>query len=302
MPKKKHSLVEPPIPKDLQLTQDWFASIITRPISPDSEMEMTSPSGRPMEVEAAKYIAPSPTMQPHRRIELYNQQYWWRLLTVMHETFPLVTRLFGYYEFNQEIAIPYLQKYPPKDWSLVHLGKDLPIWIQEEYTAKDKKLVHDAANLDWAFNEAFIIGELPPLNLANLPNSDNPDSLLTTPLYLQPHINLFTWNCDLFVFRNAFLDKDPDFWLDNDFPKLPKGKPLFFVLYRDGQLNIQWKEISSAEYHLLALYKKGATIESACHYLENQKDRKIYEEATKNLQLWFQEWSMKGWLSLEIRL
>lgn len=287
-----------PIPKDLQDTQDWFASIITRPIDDDSNMEMRSPSGKPMEEEASKYIAPSPTMAPHRRIELYNQQYWWRLISTMQETFPLVLRLFGYHGFNQEIVVPYLQKYPSQHWSLVHLGQQLAQWVEEEYTAKDKKLVHDAVCLDWAFNAAFVVQELPPLNLANLPENGNPDNLINLTLYLQPHLHLFAWNYDLFAFRNTFLDKDPEYWVENDFPELPKDKPFFFVLYRNSHQDIRWKEISSAEYQLLKFYKNGSTIAQACHFLENQTDPAIYEEANRNLQNWFQEWIVHGWLSL----
>lgn len=294
-----HKYKETLLPKALKDTQDWFASIITRPIDDDSRMEMISPSGQPMEAEAAKYIVASPTMAPHRRIELYNQQYWWRLTSTMQETFPLVMRLFGYYGFNNEIVVPYLQKYPPQHWSLAELGKKLSTWVEEEYTAKDKKLVYDAVCLDWAFNEAFIAPHLPPLNLANLPDSSNPDNLIHLPLHLQPHLNLFAWNYDLFAFRHTFLGKDPDFWLDNDFPDLPKNKPFFFVFYRNQRQDIEWKEISAAEYHLLMFYKKGSTIEEACQFLENHPDRTISEEASQNLQNWFQEWTVRGWLSLE---
>lgn len=295
MPKQK----DIPIPKDLKDTQDWFASIITRPIDDENKMEMVSPSGKPMEEEAAKYIAPSPTMAPHSRIELYNQQYWWRLIATMQEIFPLVTRLFGHHGFNNQIAVPYLQKYPSQHWSLIHLGENLARWVEEDYTAKDKKLVYDAVCLDWAFNEAFTKQELPPLNLANLPESGNPDNLITTPLYLQPYLYLFAWNYDLFAFRDTFLSQEPDYWIDNDFPDLPKDKPFFFVLYRDAYQDIRWKEISAAEYHLLVLYQKGSTVEQACIFLENQTDRTIFDEASNNLQNWFQEWTVRGWLSLE---
>lgn len=296
MPKKNENLIDIPIPVDLLAAQNWFASIITRPISDDSCMDLVSPAGCPMEHEAAIYIAPSPTMQPHQRIELYNQQYWWRLITTMHETFPLVTRLFGYHGFNQEISVPYLMKYPPKHWSLITLGKDLTKWVDENYHANDKKLIYDAASLDWAFNDSFIAQQLKPLNLSNLPSSRDEENLLIITMRLQPHIYLFEWNYDLFSFRNAFLDHDPDYWIENDFPELPKGRPYFFVLYRNSQNNIRWKEITAAEHTLLTIFEKGATIEQACTLLENQKNSSIYDEATEHLQQWFQDWTTQGWL------
>lgn len=284
-----------PIPSDLQKTQDWFASIITRPIDIYSTMNPISPSGVSMELEAPHYIAPSPTMRPHQRIQLYNQQYWWRLVTNMQEMFPLVTRLFGYMGFNQDISVPYLVKYPPDHWSLSYLGNNLSKWIKEEYHADDKKLVLDAADLDWAFNAAFIAKKHPPLDLSKLPADDNFAVLFSLKLYLQPHIHLFSWNYDLFAFRNTFLSQGPDYWEENDFPELPKEKPFFFILFRNSHNDIYWKEISAGQYHILRLLQTGTTVESVCHFLE-QQDQDICEEASKHLHEWFQEWTIQGWL------
>lgn len=295
---KKSPLLNIPIPKELNAVQDWFASIITRPIDADNHMNLISPSGNPMEEEACKYIAPSPTLRPHQRIELYNQQYWWRLLSTLQEIFPLVTRLFGYFGFNQEIAFPYLVKYPPDHWSLIELGKHMNKWIIEDYHQNDQRLVYDSACLDWAFNDAFTIKQMPPLDLSNIPEPGTPESLLTVTLYLQPHIHLFSWNYNLFPFRHAFLAESPDYWLENDFPELPKGD-FCFIVYRDAYNDICWKQISKAEYHLLVLFKNGgSTIEKACQFLEKQ-DQSICEEAQQHLHQWFQEWTVNGFLTLE---
>src|SRR4051812_44875922 len=101
------------VPTQLKRMQEWFASIITRPVDEESRINPLSPEGVPMEQEACRYITPSATLLPAQRIQIYNQQYWWRLLSIMHELYPLVTRLFGHRDFNQTIAIPYLVKYPP---------------------------------------------------------------------------------------------------------------------------------------------------------------------------------------------
>lgn len=288
----------PQPPSSLDVVQQWFASIITRPIDEDSNMQPISPSGIPMEIEAAKYIAPSPNLRPHQCIELYNQQYWWRLLSALHEIFPLVTRLFGYNQFNLEIGMPYLSKYPPAHWSLNTIGDNLPKWINEEYHAKDKKLIYDSAMIDWAYNHSFIVKKMPPLDLSKIPDAGNPESLLNVALYLQPHIKLFAWNYDLFTFRTAFIKEEGDYWLDKDFPELPKGRPYFFVLFRSPKNNILWKEISEGEYDLLRLFEKGSTVESACQILE-KKEKNIYEQASQHLLQWFQDWTIRGWFSLE---
>jgi hypothetical protein len=127
------------VPTLLKETQEWFGSIISRAIDGNSQMNPISPTGRPMREEAWDHIRPSPTLQPAQRIQIYNQQYWWRLVNTLQESFPLVTRLFGFHAFNFTIAMPFLLKYPPNDWTLNSLGDRLPRWIEEEYKADDRQ-------------------------------------------------------------------------------------------------------------------------------------------------------------------
>ncbi|MCE5319184.1 MAG: DNA-binding domain-containing protein, partial [Parachlamydia sp.] len=143
------------VPTPLKETQQWFGSIIARPVDGNSCMDPISPSGQPIQVEASQYIRPSPTLQPAQRIQIYNQQYWWRLLNALQESFPLVTRLFGCHDFNISIGMPYLQKYPPCHWTLNVLGDNLPAWVEEYYSDDDRKLIRDAALIDCAFCHSF---------------------------------------------------------------------------------------------------------------------------------------------------
>lgn len=285
------------VPHLLKREQQWFGSIISRPIDQDSKMNPISPSGQPMEVEAAQHIAPSPTLRPAQRIQIYNQQYWWRLLNTLHESFPLVTRLFGYFDFNKTIGFPYMTKYPPRHWSLTYLGDRLPQWIREEYDADDKRLVLDAAELDWAFTHSFVTGQVAPLAAEDLSGQDENSVIFSKELYLQPHIHLFKFDYDLFRYRAAFLEQDPDYWLNHDFPVLDKSKPFFFVLYRNFQNNIAWQDLTECEYRFLTLFQNGSSIDNACEWLEEQ-DTALADEAVNNMQKWFHDWSMRGWLSL----
>lgn len=283
-------------PPVLKREQQWFGSIIGRPIDEDSKMNPISPSGSPMEEEAALHIAPSPFLRPAQRIQIYNQQYWWRLLSTLHESFPLLTRLFGYYDFNRTIGIPFLTKYPPRHWSLCYLGDRLPRWCVEDYQGKDKKLVSDAALLDWAFTYSFVAAKSAPISADMPAGGQEVSDLLDKTLYAQPFVNLFEMDHHLFNFREDFLKQDPDYWMNNPFPKLDSSKKFYFVLYRNMRNDISWKEISLGEYFLLSQFKSGATIDHACEELETQGEA-CCEDAMKNLQEWFKEWTMRGWLT-----
>ncbi len=286
------------VPNKLKKVQTWFGSIISRPIDEDSRMNPISPAGQPMEIEACDYICPSPTLRPAQRIQIYNQQYWWRLLNALHESFPMVTRLFGYHDFNRLLAIPYLTKYPPDHWSLNTLGHLLSDWINSDYNESDKQLVFDAAQIDWGFNHSFCCLQKEPILQSSLPQNGDPSALLHKTICLQDHIYLFAMDYDLFTFRVEFLKEKPEYWIDNDFPMLNKEKKYHFVLSRNTHNDIQWKEISEGEYRLLKLIQSKITIENLCQWLEKQQGP-LYEEAQHKLHLWFQEWIVCRWLAID---
>ncbi len=282
---------DPHVPEQLKKIQQWFGGVIKQPIDDQSRINPIAPSGTPILKEATKYITPSPTLEPYQRIELYNQQYWWRLLKTLHEIYPLVTRLFGYHDFNQIIGVPYLQKYPPHHWSLNHLGDKLPQWVQEEYTASDQDLIYDAARIDWAYNEGFYAASLPS---ADSEQSD-PTELFSQKMSLQPHVYLFKLRYDMFSFREAFLEKEPEYWEENDFPEMDKGE-YHFVLYRNHANRLVWEKIDAGEFHLLERFQSGSSIEQACEWLETEKGE-LYQQATENLHHWIQRWIINKWLS-----
>ena len=279
---------DPKIPHHLLSIQKWFASIVVRPLDRESRMLPFSPAGRPLFEEAVEFISPNRRLASDQRIQIYNQQYWWRLLTILHENFPTLTRLFGYVDFNQSMGIPFLSKYPSRHWSLSKLGDQLPLWIDEHYISEDKQLVLSAAEVDWAYQEIFFAPK--PFSLT--PSLD----LLSKKLYLQPHLKLFTLPFDLFSFRTAFLKETVEFWLEKEFPPLPKGNKYFFLLYRNQNNFIDYKQVEEGQWTLLHLISGGLSIEDACDHLEGAGG-KAAEEAQSSLTQWIQEWLKEKWLN-----
>ncbi len=284
------------IPSSLKITQEWFASVITERLEQDNTIQEYSTSGVTMEEEASRYIAASAALKPHQRMQIYNQQYWWRLLNKLHVNFPLVTRLFGYQAFNEKIGIPYLLRYPPNHWSLTLLGEHLPQWVTEYYKEADRSLISHAAQLDRAFTASSIAAQYPPLGLYQKSQEAIERIISTALLYLQPHLHLFSWKYHLFAFREEFLKHDVDYWTEHRFPKLQKGKSYHFILYRNVNHLIAWREISLAAFLLLEQFKAGTTIEAACEYVE-RKGAVLCEEAMAHLQEWLSDWTQAGWLT-----
>lgn len=182
------------VPLNLLNLQKWFADVITTPLI-DNKMQGSS--------NAHEMIKPSKQLSASQRIEIYNQQYWWRLLETMHKNFPLLTRLFGYSAFNEELAVPYLYEHKSQHFSLAYLGENLSDWIQNTYNKEDKKLVYHAAEVDIGYQQLAFRSE----------NSQ-----------------YFELPFDLFSFRKQMLKQSVEFWEDNDFPPLKKGSYKFKLI------------------------------------------------------------------------
>lgn len=282
---------DPKCPSELKTLQAWFASVITRPLTEEEKVQPLSPTGQPLEEEAKHFIVRSPSLKPHERIQVYNQQYWWRLLSTLHEIFPLLTRLFGYYDFNRMIGVPYLQAYPPSHWSLNSVGDKMPMWVEKYYLSNDKKLILDIARVEVAYNTLFLAASKSPLSQHS---PDQLENLMTTPLTLQPYIALFDFNYHLFQFRDEMMaEGDGDSWLEKDFPEIQQGRGFYFMLFRNANSQMTWEEISPSEHLLLSLFRSGSTLEHACDELERSP---YAERAAQNISDWFQKWAERKWL------
>jgi hypothetical protein len=289
------------VPSSLKKTQQWFGSIIGRPIDMDNAINPIAPSGIPIEIEAAKYIVPSPTLKPAQRIQIYNQQYWWRLLNTLHESFPFLTRLTGYQRFNQTIGFPYLVQHPPRHWSLSLLGDCISQWLQDSYEGSDKLLLVDAAKLDWAFGHCFLAPQFKSLDSGMLRTEGDLEAMLGEKLFTQSHLHLLVFGADLFSYRVELLKHSPEHWHEHGLPTFDCDRTYYFVLFRNHGNNLEWREVAFGEYQLLKLFQQGISIEKACEWLESQEEE-LYHEAMENLQQWFHEWTRLNWLTVETQV
>lgn len=283
------------VPESLKQIQKKFGKIITTPLIDNHFSQQITFNGKSLAEEASEFIIPSPTLAAHERIQIYNQQYWWRLLKILREHYPFLTRLFGPWDFDQAIGMHYLQSYPPDSWSLYQLGEKLPLWLEKNYSDVDKTLVLTAAEIDWGYQKGFTCKHLPPLSHQNQ-SPEDAAALASKALKLQPSIQLFECSGHYFNFRDAFLEQEVEYWLTNDFPLLSKkGVPHYFVIYRNRHFCMDWMQIAPAQYYLLKQIEGTTNLIDACCFLENLGGE-IYQDAFSHIQEWFQEWTVNQWL------
>lgn len=281
-------------PQQLLEIQQWFAEIITQPLVGDDQIYPFSPRGNPIQQEACQYITPSPFLDSFQRIEIYNQQYWWRLLKHLQEMYPLLHAVVGPHEFQKQIGVPFLQAYPPSSWSLNAIGTCLPQWIEKNYHRNDKELLENIAKIEEATTRAFYSKKYAA------PDLENP-SLFQLSLKLQPHLHLLALPYDLFTFKKEILKEELTYWQKNQFPLLAKDDPVYyFIVYQNLEHHATWKRIPYITYQLLPFFKEERTIEQLCEWLENQ-EASFQNLAAENFMPFIQECLAKHWLYTPIR-
>ena len=175
----------------LRELQRQFATGIMRPLTPEQTMHPEWADGSPSAEAVAGFIKSNNRLSSIERLEIYNRQYWYRLIDCFYEDFPGLRTLLGDRVFSA-LTEAYLTRYRSRSFTLRDLGQDLEKFLVDEpkWTEKHAKLARDIVRLEWAQIVAFDGEALPPLEVDELLGEDP----ATLKLSLQPHLTLLS--CD----------------------------------------------------------------------------------------------------------
>ena len=254
------------VPPYLLEMQSWFGECISRPrVIPRADSKITE--------GIDKWISPGPQLSAEERLNIYHEQYWLRLLTILQKDYPTLLRLFSPNDFNRLIGESFLLQHPPDHWSLHFLGWLLPQWIKQTYREEDQLLVSQVALVDLAHEKVLLANAGPPLKD------------FSKQVFLQPFVVLLELEADLFQFREEMLQEEPAYWTEHPFPKIKWGLKRPFALYLH-QNRILYEEISQTQYQILTAFEKGATLEDAMDFADE----------SCNIADWFRTWAERNWL------
>ena len=166
--------------------QRKMAAAITRPLTTGYEMQEETEDGCFMSIEAESFIKPSARATSFERLEIYNQQYWFRVMSALREDFPGLASIVGEEGF-EALSVAYLIANPSSSYTLRDLGSLFEQWLRANpsWAGPNPALALDVVRLEWAYVEAFDSRQEPALTLSDL-------SVLSadSQLALQPHIRL----------------------------------------------------------------------------------------------------------------
>ncbi len=283
----------------LRALQRQFATGIMRPLTAEQTMQPAWTDGRPSAEVVAGFIKPGSRLDSVERLEIYNRQYWYRLIDCFYEDFPGLRTLLGDRVFSA-MTEAYLNRHRSRSFTLRNLGQDLDTFLAEEpkWTEKQPELACDVVRLEWAHITAFDGEALPPLEVDELLGQDP----ATLRLGLQPHLTLLAcaYPVDTFLLATRRRD-EPQGGASHAVAERvrrkatkkvprPRAKQIWLAVHRHNQ-SVYYKRLEPAAFALLAALRSGQTLAQACEAAAP------LAEGDFGAQLgdWFTQWATFGW-------
>ncbi|MDB6039883.1 MAG: hypothetical protein JWM99_3724, partial [Verrucomicrobiales bacterium] len=180
-PKKRQTVQE------LRELQRIMASAVMRPLTSSERMQPLWTDNRPTEAIVAGFIKPNVHLSALERLEIYNRQYWYRIIDCIFDDYPGLRVVLGQRKFLA-LTLAYLERHPSTSFTLRNLGQYLLDFIEAkpEWTGSRTPLALEMARLEWAYIEAFDNEAKPPMNIDDLLGKGAGEIRLR----LQPYITL----------------------------------------------------------------------------------------------------------------
>ena len=280
--------------------QRRMAEDVMRPLTPDFQMQSETADGRSTHELADNYIKPNARLSSFDRLEIYNRQYWFRVIGAVAEDFPALSAVLGEKNFDR-LILAYLRENPSTSFTLRNLGAKLPQWLEahRELVLRRHRLLLDVARLEWAYVEAFDRPEVSPLTA-----SDFGGFTAESRLFLQPHMQLLdlSYPVDELVLA-VHRESGPSDIMSNAVSKrkqvkrapLPKmlRSSVWLVVHR-YENSVYYRRIERENFLLLSALQQGAILGDALERAFRKSPLSAGEHAGK-IQEYFAHASELGW-------
>ncbi len=276
---------------DLLNLQRRMAEAVMRPLTRDDHMRR-GVEGHSVARQAADIIKPNARLSSFERLEIYNRQYWFRVLDSFAEDFPGLRAVLGDAAFDR-VARLYISQCPSRSYTLGALGSRLVTWLSANPSViGGSRLALEMAKLEWAHIAAFEAAEYPvPATAEGIEGR--------TRLKLQPYLHLFQFRYPvddlLLAVRQA--EKDGGLSLRRRQQLLRDLAPsrIFLAVHR-VDFSAHYKRIDPAAFRLLRGIQRNMPLEDAMEsaFARSTIPADLWPSLIKN---WFANWMELGWFT-----
>ena len=278
----------------LQELQERMGAAVMRPLTA-SDSTKNSPKD-------ADFVKPNDRLTGLERLEIYNRQYWFRVLDSLAEDFPGLAAITGKRAFER-LSRAFIAECPSQSFTLRNLGSRLEEWMTQNprFAGRALDLAIDMVRLEWAHIEAFdnaALRVLGPEDLLEL----GPDFRAS----LQPYVRLLHLRYPVDNLRirvNAHLEEhttasnavsmNRERVVRRYAVRLPPEEIHLAVHRVDFQ--VYYRRLAREEFRLLESIQRGASIGEAIEAAFAESELSA-EEIPSKLERWFAIWSELGWL------
>jgi Putative DNA-binding domain len=285
----------------LAALQRQVARAVMAPLTRSERMRRVAPDGEPMAVVANKIIKPNDRLTSIERLEIYNRQYWFRVLDALSDDFPGLRSVLGDRRFDA-LAKCYLTDCPSRSFTMRDIGSRLESWLRKHprYARGRLQLALDMVRLEWAEIEAFDGASEPPVTAAVLVGADPAELRLR----LQPYIRLLDLRFPVDNLLLAIKHDAPADVASNAMEERQKRKkvsavaclkpvPVYLAIHR-MENTVYFRRLDREEFTILFALHQGRTLERAI--VAAFRSSKIpAEERASTVAAWFQNWASLGW-------
>lgn len=288
---------------ELKSLQRLMGHVVMRPLVAGRKMNPRWIDGSPTSRIVACFIKPNARLTSLERLQLYNRQYWFRLLDCFHEDFPGLRTVLGERRFGR-LAEIYLSAHPSESFTMRNLGSRLVRFVEEnpKRVAPCERLALDMARLEWAHIEAFDNAAEPVLTSADLMGAD-PGKLR---LKLQPYLTLLRIDHALDDFlikvrrrkglRGEASNAVPRERLSTSaMTAIQIRTASIHLAVHRYQNSVFYKRLRPVQFALLSALHRGLSLEDAITDAISACELGSIHPA--ELSKWFQDWSALGWFS-----
>jgi len=285
---------------DLDHIQREMLDAVRQPLTAAENMRQRNRDGRATDRIAQSIIKPNDRLTSFERLEIYNRQYWFRVLSALAEDFEGLRLILGDRTF-EKLSVAYLVDCPSQSFTLRNLGSRLEAWLREhpELIAGVEEIALDMVRLEWADIEAFDEAAKPRLSESDLATL-GPDPRFE----LQPYLRLveLSYPVDemLLAIRSEQRDADIASNAVTERPQrrrprkraLPRREKVFLAVHRVDN-SVYFKRLDPDAFGILRGLREGKPLSEAVEgvdWSDGSGDR-----AAEHLQAWFALWASFGW-------
>lgn len=286
---------------NLQELQRRVAAVVMQPLTRTEGMRRKTLDGRSVNDEAQALIKPNRVLSSFERLEIYNRQYWFRLLSSFAEDFSGLRTVVGARKF-EALMRAYLTECPSESFTLRNLGSHLEEWLlsNPQWIARRESLALDMVRLEWAHIEAFDGGYE-----SNLTPADIQSAGLELRVSLQPYIRLLelAYPVDDLLIEVHDHERDADtssnaahqrqFRRRIRHYERPGPERIYLAVHRIDD-SVYYKRLQLESFRMLNALSKQKPLEQAID-IAFENSSMPEQERIVAVQQWFGNWAELGW-------